>query len=205
MKKICNKCKIEKELTSFRKNTYTKDGLRSICKLCDTITIKIWHSKNKERHAKTGKKYRENNKESIRLAHQKYEKENRSILNEKRFIKLKNNPLQKLSANLRTLISGTFKNKGYSKKSKTCNILGCSFEEFKLHIETNFEEWMNWQNHGKYNYLPNTGWDLDHIIPLNSAKTEEDVIKLNHYSNFQPLCSYINRNVKKGNLNYSKI
>lgn len=39
--------------------------------------------------------------------------------------------------------------------------------------------------------------NIDHIIPLSSAKTEEDIIKLSHYSNLQPLCSKVNRDIKK--------
>lgn len=46
--------------------------------------------------------------------------------------------------------------------------------------------------------LDNYGeWHLDHIIPISSAKTEEEVIKLNHYTNFQPLWAEDNWN--KGN------
>ena len=59
---------------------------------------------------------------------------------------------------------------------------------------------MNWDNYGKYNGELNYGWDLDHIIPVASAKTEEDIYKLNHYTNFQPLCSFTNRNIKKDNI-----
>ena len=47
---------------------------------------------------------------------------------------------------------------------------------------------MSWENQGK--------WHLDHIIPISSAKTEEDVIRLNHYTNFQPL--WAEDNFKKG-------
>ena len=43
----------------------------------------------------------------------------------------------------------------------------------------------------------NIGWDIDHIVPLSSAKTEEDLIKLNHYTNLQPLCSQTNRYIKR--------
>jgi len=57
---------------------------------------------------------------------------------------------------------------------------------------------MNWDNQGLYSKNRfNIGWDLDHIIPISSAKTEEDVIRLNHYTNFQPLCSKINRDIKR--------
>ena len=56
---------------------------------------------------------------------------------------------------------------------------------------------MSWENYGKYNGEIDFGWDIDHIIPLSSAKTEEDIIKLNHYTNLQPLCSFINRTVKR--------
>jgi len=41
-----------------------------------------------------------------------------------------------------------------------------------------------------------------HIIPISSAKTNDDVYKLNHYSNFQPLCSYVNRFIKKDSISF---
>ena len=102
-------------------------------------------------------------------------------------IMIKNNPIN-------------FNHNGAKKNSKTAQILGCSFEEFRQHIESKFELWMNWNNRGKYNGNPNYGWDLDHIIPTSTAITEKDVIKLNHYTNYQPLCSFINRDVKKNNI-----
>jgi hypothetical protein len=56
---------------------------------------------------------------------------------------------------------------------------------------------MSWDNYGKYNGELNYGWDIDHIIPQSSALNEEDVIKLNHYTNLQPLCSKVNRHIKR--------
>jgi hypothetical protein len=92
------------------------------------------------------------------------------------------------------------KKKGFSKKSKTQDILGCTFEEFKLYIESLFEDWMNWNNHGLYNGELNYGWDLDNIIPQSSVTTEKEIIKLNHHTNYQPLCSKINRDIKRNKL-----
>jgi hypothetical protein len=77
------------------------------------------------------------------------------------------------------LIYHSIKRQGYKKNSKTQSILGCSYEEFKLFIESKFQEGMSWVNKGM--------WHLDHIIPISSAKDEEEVYKLNHYKNFQPL------------------
>jgi len=57
-------------------------------------------------------------------------------------------------------------------------------------------------NQGKYNGKLNYGWDMDHIIPIASAESEEDIIKLNHYTNLQPLCSFVNRVIKRDNLIY---
>ena len=98
------------------------------------------------------------------------------------------------------MICDCFRRNSYTKNSKTYEILGCTFEEFKQHLESKFELWMNWDNHGLYNGIENYGWDVDHIIPISTATTEEDVIRLNHYSNLQPLCSHINRVIKKGKL-----
>ena len=41
--------------------------------------------------------------------------------------------------------------------------------------------------------------DVDHIIPLASTTNEDELLKLNHYTNLQPLCSYHNRFIKKDN------
>ena len=59
---------------------------------------------------------------------------------------------------------------------------------------------MSWENQGLYNGTLYYGWDLDHIIPISSAVTEADIIRLNHYTNFQPLCGFNNRYIKKDGL-----
>ena len=86
------------------------------------------------------------------------------------------------------------------KKSRTYEILGCSFIDFRIYLESKFESWMNWQNYGNPKdglIEPNKTWDIDHNIPLSSATNEEELLKLNHYTNLQPLCSYYNRFIKR--------
>jgi len=78
-----------------------------------------------------------------------------------------------------------FKMRGYKKNTKTKSILGCSFSEFKAHMENQFTQGMSWNNRPL--------WHIDHIIPMATAKTEEDVIKLNHYKNLRPLWAEENR------------
>jgi len=118
--------------------------------------------------------------------------------------RLENDKIFKLSLNVRNLIRNSFTRNGYSKTSKSCDILGCSFEEFKTYLENHFEPWMTWDNRGNWNGIPteiNTAWDIDHIIPVSTGNTEEEIIKLNHYSNLQPLCGYTNRFIKKNKTN----
>jgi hypothetical protein len=96
----------------------------------------------------------------------------------------------------------SIKGKGYSKKTKAYQILGCDKETFINYIESKWESWMTWENYGLYNGELNYGWDLDHIIPVSSALSYEDIIKLNHHTNFQPLCSKVNRVVKRDKLDW---
>ena len=60
----------------------------------------------------------------------------------------------------------------------------------KCKIENKFAFGMSWENYGK--------WHIDRIITVCMAKTEEDVLTLNHYKNLQPLWAI--DNLKKGSL-----
>jgi hypothetical protein len=206
-KKVCTKCKEEKDVTEFNSG-------RNQCKLCR----KEYREKNKEKIRQTKKEYREKNKEKIRQSKKEYYEKNKEILSiknkvyrENDLVRIKlnkykrewkrkrceNDLVYKLKVMVEKSFQKSFKKSGYTKNSRSYRILGCSYEEFKLYIESKFEYWMNWENYGLCNGEEKYGWDLDHIIPISSGKCEEDIIRLNHYSNIQPLCSYINRNVKR--------
>jgi hypothetical protein len=164
-----------------------------------------YYIKNKEKSLSRSKEYKEKNKDNINKRRNIKNKENREILNIKIRERRKSDPLFRISQNIRVYIRNCFRYKGVKKNTKTENILECSFDEFKIHLESKFDSWMSWDNYGKYNGEPNSGWDIDHIIPISSAESEDDIIKLNHYTNLQPLCSYINRVVKRDKINLTHL
>jgi hypothetical protein len=167
---------------------------------------------NKDKIKNKSKQYREENKDKIKECNKEYYKKNKdkakeySKLNRNRINdrmkqyqknRRKKDEIFKLICNTRNIICKSIKRKGFKKNTKTELILSCSYEEFKLHLESKFEYWMSWENYGLYNGELNYGWDIDHIIPLSSANTEQEIIELNHYTNLQPLCSYNNRFIKR--------
>ena len=182
---------------------------------------KEYNIKNKETLLENKKIYYKENKEKI-LEDRKI---NRNIEYQSRYSKLyriqnieyfqnyrteyernrrKKDPLYRLTSNIRASIKYHLTKKEYLKDSKTENILGCSFIEFKKYLELKFEPWMTWDNYGLYNGDLYQGWDIDHIIPISRAKTKEEIIKLNHYKNLQPLCSKINRDIKRDKIEYEQ-
>jgi len=141
--------------------------------------IENWRIENVDKFQSGRRNYYEKKKEEIKKKNYEYCKTRKST-----------DPLYKLSRGIRALILISFRNQFTTKSKKTLEILDCSFEEFKLHLESQFDDKMNWENQGTY-------WHMDHIIPISSAETEEDVYRLNHYTNFQPL--YWLDNLKKSN------
>jgi hypothetical protein len=139
------------------------------------------------------KKYYLKNKEILLAKHKEYLLKNKESLNKKVLIyekeRRKKDYLFKLTGNLRNRIYKAFKNNNYSKNNKTFLLLGEDIVFIKTFIENKFLTNMTWDNYGK--------WHIDHIIPLSSAKTEEELNKLCHYTNLQPLWAL--DNFKKGN------
>jgi hypothetical protein len=148
--------------------------------------------KNPEKHSLANKQWRERNQEQHCKNARNYYQKNKSHANEtkrkKRMEKRHSDPFYSLTQAVRSLISRAFKNKNYTKTSKTCAILGCSWDELARHIESQFTNGMNWGNRGQ--------WHIDHIIPLASAQTPDDLLRLNHYTNLQPLWAL--DNLRKG-------
>jgi hypothetical protein len=196
--KKCTKCKELKSLDNFNKDSQKKDGKQSHCKKCNSDKCKLWVKNNPLKQKEAVKVWMDNNPNYLK----EWNKFNPGYHKKWFQNKIESNPLFKLSNNIKPLIWASFNNKKEIKSKKTEEILGCTLKEFKHYIESKFEPWMNWDNKGKYNGNFNSGWDLDHIIPISSAKNKDEIIKLNHYTNYQPLCSKINRFLKKDRLDY---
>ncbi len=197
--KTCSKCKNLKSFENFYKGKLYKDGYRNICKQC----INKNKEENKEEIKKYLKNYKEINKENLKLKNKKYREENSDkIIKWKEINKdyfkqyrkdnkvnitnyfkkrIDNEPIFRFKNNIRRLILHSFKRgkRNFKKSDRTEVILGCKIEEFINYMSLKFTKGMTLDNHGE--------WHIDHIIPLATAKTEEDVIKLNHYTNLQPL------------------
>ena len=188
----CNKCNILKDLECFSKNKASKKGIKFTCKECDTKRSKLYYiniiDEIKEKH----KLYFEKNKDYLNQKQKEYYILNKDYIKEYMYEyqknKLETDSLYKLKVNYRNRVRKSFKSKYWQKNNTTQHILGCEFIDFKNYIESKFTENMNWNNQGK--------WHIDHIIPLYLATTEEELIKLCHYTNLQPL--WAEDNLKKG-------
>jgi hypothetical protein len=170
--KNCNCCKVDKDVLDFYKLKNRGDVLSGYSANC----IPCQKDKNKEsqRRYKINnsdkrneyiKKWRQDNKEDIKLKKSIYYKNNKEKIIEQVGLyqkeRMKTDSLYKLTRGIRSLILVSFKNQFTEKSKRTQEILGCTYEEFKIYLEEQFDENMNWDNLG-------THWQIDHILPINS-------------------------------------
>jgi hypothetical protein len=153
--------------------------------------VKEWVKNNPSKHKESQKKYKLKNETIIKIKRKVYNSENRNKqrLYEKQ--KRETDILFKLRSNVRSRIKMFLKSNNITKNNSTFNLVGCSPEFLKEHLENQFVKEMSWDNYGII------GWHIDHIIPLSSAQNEEELKKLCHYTNLQPL--WAEDNLKKSN------
>lgn len=198
--KICSCCDKLKPYKDFGKRSVNKDRLDTHCRVCRRLKAKKYYNSlfedkrkeikkkqywsNRQRHLESSKKYYRNNKDKKSKYDKVYRKKNK-----KRIAQYKNKwekerrnlPVFKIKRNLRRRIHHLLINK--HKSSSTFELIGCSAEQFKDHIESLFTEGMSWDNYGFY------GWHIDHIIPCCSfdLTQESEQKKCFHYSNQRPM------------------
>jgi hypothetical protein len=198
--KVCSKCLVEKNLLDFNKMSKVTCGVRSYCRECQKIESKKYRLKNKEKIKEYNSKWNKENQEYYKKYFEEYNivnyekekerklkwsRENKEYSNNYQKQRKKEDILFNLMSKMRNSVNRYLK---YRSKH-TFDIVGCSPEFLKEHLETQFTDGMSWDNRSE--------WHIDHIIPLSSAKTEDELYKLCHYTNLQPL--WAEDNLKKSN------
>jgi hypothetical protein len=195
--KCCKKCNQTLPLNQFHKAS--KSTYSSYCKQCKSIKNKKeynpgckkqyyknnkeikkqYYLNTKEQHIKRANNWTKNNYLKAQQTWKKYDKNNREKKNKYIQNRFKNNPEFRIIHIMRSRVLQVLKNK---KQNKSINFLGCSSNEFKLHLEKQFLPEMNWENHGEI-------WELDHIKPCASFNliNEEEQEQCFHFFNYQPL------------------
>jgi hypothetical protein len=164
--KKCSKCLKDKDFGQFVKDKKKPDGLYSSCKSCNNNRIKKWHEENGERFASYQAQWGKVNRKSVSDQQRRW-RERQS--DEYRLAR-------SISYRLKILLKGV-------RSKQVIDALGCSPEELKKHLESQFQPGMTWKNHSR------TGWHIDHIRPLCSfdLKDPQQFAIACHYTNLQPL------------------
>jgi predicted transcriptional regulator len=206
--KVCSKCSIEKSIDQFYKRKDTKDGYRLDCKECFSLKSDKYYQNNKKKINKRNKQYNNDHKNEIDIYQEKYQKEYYLKNKERILIRTKlyqkNNKekvnkyvnqynkdrkkwdvLFKFIAGIRRTLAMSLRKRGFSKSSHTYEILGISYEDCLNYLFENAK--IHYPYFEKEDFLKKNFYHIDHIIPLCTAKNEEDVIRLSHYTNLQIL------------------
>lgn len=177
--KICSKCKTNKYLTEFTKNTRTLDGFNYFCKICSRTISKESYKKHREKriayavnrshknltvkqlkYEKTNE-WMKNNKTRRKEYKKNYDKNNREKANKLRKITGKihrdNNPKHRVNSSISKAIYAALK-KGKSGRSWV-KLVSYSIQDLINHLESKFTKGMSWENYGR------NGWHIDHVIP----------------------------------------
>lgn len=190
--KLCPVCKEIKIKSDFHKRAARKSGVQSKCKIC---AIRINHSRKNPPQTTGIKACTKCNLEKCltEFFAGGYSKDGRSgecktCSNIRKVAYLHNNLEKRILENCRVRVRCAI-NKGYKSK-RTIELIGCTIEELKNHLESKFEIGMTWENYGE--------WHIDHIRPCSSfdlTKEDEQKVCFN-YMNLQPL--WAKDNLRKG-------
>jgi len=183
--KVCSKCGVVQNVSEYRKDITKKDGLRPDCKLC----IKSYEMSRRINNPTLMKEKLKNFHKDNPEKRKEYRRNYKSRKHQQRKERRKSDHIFNLTNKMRCRLWKYLTIFEVTKKNKTFDIVGCTPEFLKEHLEKQFTKGMTWELFGKHIHI-------DHMIPLSSAKTEEELYKLCHYSNLQPL--WAEDNLRKG-------
>lgn len=171
--KKCTKCNIIKDLNEFHKSKNKADGHVFECKECANKRANEYILKNREKVNERKRQRRKIFKETAppEIKRKMLEKEQEYYR-----YRMRTDINYRLRRNLRSRFHGALKRN--MKKGSAVELLGCSIDDLKLHLEKQFKEGMSWDNYGK--------WEIDHIMPLYQCDMN-DIEQLKIYWNFNNL------------------
>ena len=170
------------KIISSKKEYYTNNK--------ESVLLKnaAWRLENLDKVKSTQKDYYRRNKDARRLNSYLWRQNNSSLLN-KRFRDRYSSDLEfRLRRICRQFVRRAYLSIGSQKELDTLTFLGYSPVQLKEHIESLFKPGMSWDNYGD--------WHIDHIVPISSATTFEEGIRLSQLENLQPL--WAEENLVKG-------
>jgi hypothetical protein len=142
---------------------------------------------NKENKMKYMAKYRSGIRKILREKYLVYYAKNKAkilaLMSEKRKERKRSDPNYKLECLLRSRLSRALKSQRSQKSFKTLDLIGCSVDFLRSHLESKFRDGMSWENHSF------RGWHIDHIKPISvfDLSDKEQQKLCFHYTNLQPL------------------
>lgn len=198
MKKRCSYCGEEKEISCFCRDSRSKDGYAYRCRECSKLLWKKYYEQNrgyllekdklraivnpkKERERRQRYKARSEVKEHYRIWWKEYTKK-----------RLSEDSLYAFKMWVRRETRRAATSKTGNINSILQSLLGCPQQEFRDHLERTWQE-----RYGKK--WDGEPFEIDHIIPLSSARTKENMVRLCHYENIQMLTPEDNRKKGVGN------
>lgn len=165
------------------------------CLECRREKARKWRAQNKDHYAKYFRNYRKTEKGKEQYLNLKNNAEFRKKSYDRTTKRLKEDPAYKLCHNCSCILRAHLKKNKLPKSGRTASYIGTTDYEFlKQYLELKFKPGMSWDNWGK----GKGKWNIDHIVPLASASNEDELKKLLHYTNLQPLWS--EENIIKGSL-----
>lgn len=144
--------------------------------------------KNADAIRERRRRYRQRNASKIKVAKQIYAANNRDKIAKALANRRANNPIARMANSMRRSIR-RYLDAGQKGEMSSFEIIGCSKDDLRKHLESKFRDGMTWQNYGKH-------WHIDHIVPLISAKSSDEIKRLCHWTNLQPLTAF--ENISKG-------
>lgn len=156
-------------------------------------SLRRYQAENRDRVREQQREYRRKNVEAIAIRNRSAYLKNKPARNEyaKKWNaeQRANDIIFRLKSNLRTRTNGIVRRGGFTKLSSMSEVVGCDWGDLKTHLENHFTAEMSWENYGLV-------WVIDHHVPLASAESIEDVMRLCHFTNLRPLGKA--ENLRKG-------